>query len=414
MDGTARSLLGDVKEDIVSILDLLSWRIGVPHLLVAIIFTTNYAIPYTISNLWRQKEDKSKENLGSLAYLNNELMDCNVTEVTIQVLGKYNQNPINRARSRVGLLVNTYATCAVDIDTSHLHSDPTSGLTYVDLVGSYNILDDNISRFLLRNTTEKASLYWGESLLYLYYLVTAKAYYDGASGFPWGMNGTDANTYNVFIQLRRQSNAMNGSAEEVMSDEFFDVHCYTEASFCDKHTIPWLSQGKGVDGHEFNPYANIWNTVDFLGKAMCRNLTNEVQFREALQAKDDGTLGSTLMIDNALETTSFNTSTIPQPLLGAQSSFLSTNYICQVPRLKPLASRFFSILIVDIVLLQTVWQYCEGCFESHIQQSAEPGRDPSTGTLKTRKPDVSWKSPNETTVELTNYTQLNQTEGHGN
>lgn len=95
----------------------------------------------------------------TLTYLNNELKDCNVTEVTIQVLGKYEQTKLLSARSRVGLLLKTNATCAVDIDTSQSQSDTSSGPTYFNLIGTYNAIDENVPHFLLRNATERASLY---------------------------------------------------------------------------------------------------------------------------------------------------------------------------------------------------------------------------------------------------------------
>ncbi|KAI1115274.1 hypothetical protein F5Y14DRAFT_440611 [Nemania sp. NC0429] len=388
------------------------------------VFTTNYAIPYTLSSVWRQSDDGSRKNLGSLIYHNNELRDCNVTEVSIQVLGKYGQTELLSARSRVGLLLKSNATCAVHIDTSQSQSDTTSGPTYFNLIGSYNLIDDSLPHFLLRNATERASLYWGESLLRIYWLITSKAYFDGASSFPWGSDGT----YSASIQLRRQSKAAKGSADEVKSDEFFSVSCFTEASYCGNNTIPWLSQGKGVEGHDFDPYATIWRPVDYLGKAMwftiltdlgqndtavpnmlaypdllaylSRNLTNEVQFWDSLESTDpnDRSRGSVLQTDRSLETAPFDPSAVPQPMLGAPLNFLSTTYICQVPRPKAAATRVFAILIADLVLLQAVWtvfklvldfilernnptlKYCEGCKESYIHQSAGSVGDLSTGT----------------------------------
>ncbi|KAI0448338.1 hypothetical protein F5B21DRAFT_497849 [Xylaria acuta] len=389
------------------------------------IFTTNYAIPYTISSVWRQNQDGSNENQGSLVYLNSQLLDCNVTAVTIEVLGKYGQSQLLSARSNVGLLLKPSATCA--INTTQSKHSKTSEKTYFSLLGSYNLIDDTIPRFLLRNETERMSLYWGESLLSLYSLVTAKAYYDGARNKSWGDSGTDRHTYNAWIQLTRQSNAANGSTEEVTSNEFFHVSCYTEDSFCGNNTIPWLMEGGDVDGHVFDPYPNIWNSIDFLGKAMwftvmtdlgqndnaipnmlaypgllanlSQNVTNEARAFEALQ--NSSGRGSTLNIDTVLKTTSFDPSAVPQPALGAQPSYLSTNYICQVPTPKSAATRVFAILIANLILLHTTWQafklildgvilgqgdpslnYCEGCLESHIEKSAGTMGGLGSGTLE--------------------------------
>ncbi len=421
------------------------------------IFTTNYAIPYTIASVWRQNQDGSRDNQGSLVYLDNQLLDCNVTRVTIEVLGKYGQSPRLVARSRVGLLLKASATCAIDVDTSQSKGNKASEKTYFDLLGSYNLIDDTFPHFLLRNKTEKASLYWGESLLSLYYLVTAKAYYDGARNKPWGSNGTNPDAYQAWIQLTRQSDAASGSVEEVTSNEFFSVSCFTEASYCGNNTIPWLLEGPGVAGHGFDPYPGIWTAIDFLGKAMwftvmtdlgqndtaipnmlaypdllknlSRNVTNEVQAFEAIQ--NSSGRGSTSRIDTSLETTSFDPSAVPQPVLGAQPSFLSTNYICQIPKMKSPGTQALAILLANLVLLHTIWQvyklildavilgrgdpslkYCEGCLESHIEKRVEPMRDLNTDTLKGPKPYGDWRSPNETVVGPNDYLRVDQIERH--
>ncbi|KAI1421238.1 hypothetical protein F5Y12DRAFT_768837 [Xylaria sp. FL1777] len=402
------------------------------------VFTTNYAIPYTLSNVWRENGDGSKENLGSLVYLNNQLLGCNVTKIVVLVQGVYTQSRLLTARSHVGLLLHTTATCAVE-----------SGPTYFELVGSYNLIDDRIPRFLLRNATSKASLYWGESLLRLYYLATAHTYYEAASEFWWGQNGT----YDAYIELTRQSTAATGSADEVLGDEFFKVDCWTEANFCGNNTIPSLSEGKSVNGNA-DPYASIWNTVNFLGKAMwftvmtdlgqnnsnipnmlayptllanlTSNMTNEVQAWDAAQAK-----GTVLNIsDSSLETTPFNSSVVSQPALGAQPSFLSTDYICQVPRPQAMATRVFSILYADLILLMAIWQgfqvvlatlvnrnnpsskYCEGCLENHNQNGSKPLSGAEAATVDARKSIFSWKSPKQAAVEVTRYTGISSSEQH--
>lgn len=262
------------------------------------------------------------------------------------------------------------------------------------------------------------------------------------------------------IQLRRQSNETKGSADEVKSDEFFSVQCWTEASFCNNNTIPWLSQGKGVEGHDFDPYPTLWRSVDYLGKAMwftvmtdlgqndtaipnmladpdllaylSRNLTNEVQFWDSIKPSNasDRRKGSVLGVDRSLETAPFDTSQVPQSMLEAQPNFLATTYICQVPRPKAVATRVFAILIADLVLLQTVWtvfkfildsilqrhnptlNHCEGCAGSYIQQSGDSEGNLSTSAPGERKPDGDSVSPGKTTVNVTSYRPVGQIEEH--
>ncbi|KAI0970430.1 hypothetical protein F4678DRAFT_436805 [Xylaria arbuscula] len=422
------------------------------------IFTTNYAIPYTISSVWKLNQDGSRDEQGSLVYLDNQLLDCNVTAVTIEVRGKYSQNLLLFARSRVGLLLTASATCAINATGSQSKRNREGDITYFNLLGSYSFTDDSISTFLLRNKTEKASLFWGESLLSLYSLVSSEAYYNAARDKPWGSNnnsGIGQDAYNAWIKLTRQSSLINGSAEEVISNEFFNVECYTELNWCGNHTIPWLLEGSHVDDREFDPYPSIWTSIDFLGKSMwftamtdlgqnhtsipnmlaypdlltnlTRNVTNEVQAFEAIQ--DSPNRGGSLMIDTSLETTSFDSSAMPQPGLGARDSFLSTNYICQTPQMKPPATQALAILIADLVLLQTIWmvykivldavvlrrgdpslKYCEGCLENHLGNTVEPMRDFSTPTLKGQKSYGDGGSPNETVLRLKEYARLHQIE----
>ncbi|KAK8116168.1 hypothetical protein PG984_012670 [Apiospora sp. TS-2023a] len=99
------------------------------------------------------------------------LQDCNISRISIDVLGKYTMNQQVRAASLVGLSVDAYATCSVLIDTS----EPVQRPTYFELSGNYKLIGPDVTAFLSRNKTSAASLWWGESLLYMYWLVTARA-----------------------------------------------------------------------------------------------------------------------------------------------------------------------------------------------------------------------------------------------
>ncbi|KAI0202393.1 hypothetical protein F4808DRAFT_468537 [Astrocystis sublimbata] len=373
------------------------------------VFTLNYAMPYTISRIWLKDPDMPQENLGSLNYLNNQLLDCNVTEVGIQVQGSNTQNILFTARSRVGLLLTPKATCTIKIDSPVSNHRSSSSLTYFELVGSYKLIDDTIPRFLLSNTTEKNSLYWGESLLQLYSLFAAHAYYDAAQ------SSTQGDDYNAYIELSRMSNATSGSAAEVMSDDFFQVACFTTFGFCgtDTNNITALSSNEidPADSYK-DPYPSIWKTFSFLGKAMwftvmtdlgqntsnlpnmlaypdllanlTSNVTNEVETWDA--ARPNFTV---LSPDTSLATTSFDPSAVPQPALGARPSFLSTTYACQLPEPQPLATRIFAIIYADLVLLGAIWSgyqlllativnqnhpsstHCEGCLASQTPKESE-------------------------------------------
>ncbi|KAI0503025.1 hypothetical protein F5B22DRAFT_630844 [Xylaria bambusicola] len=345
------------------------------------IFTRNYALPYTIRKVWQQYDNGTIENLGALPYREHALNDCNVTSVGITVNGKFSQGPLLNARSRVGLDIKPQAMCAIKVETPKQKNTNT----YFILEGAYNLIDDR-PHFLLRNRTSSASLFWGESLLSLYYLVTSHAYYNASLSRPWGdpNNMYSAYTYSAFINLTRQSTASVGGPDEVISDDFFQIYCTTENNLCLNTTIPSLSQGGGTGvGHYGSPYPTIWPGVNILGKAMwftamtdlgqkditvpnmladqnllvnlTSNLTNEVNaWLEVQNSSDDR--GSTSTLDMSLATTTFDPSVTPAPALGVHTSYFSTNYICQKPMLKPAGTRVIAILSSSLILLDTIWK----------------------------------------------------------
>ncbi|GAW21010.1 hypothetical protein ANO14919_105230 [Xylariales sp. No.14919] len=330
---------------------------------------------------------------NALTYREHALNDCNVTSVGITVNGKYSQSPLITARSRVGLVIDTQVTCAIEVDTRGNQK------TCFNLESTYNLIDDDIPRFLLKNEKSSPSLFWGQSLLSLYYLVTSHAYYNASRGKYWGYPASD--TYSAYINLTRQSTASVGGLEEVLSDDFFHIYCTTEDNVCINNTIPLLSKGGGTGaGHYGSPYPTIWPAINILGKAMwftvmtdlgqknitvpnmladtnllanlTSNVTNEVN--AWLELQDSPHLGSTMKFDKSLANTSFDPFATPVPALGVNTSYFSVNYICQVPMLKPLGTRFIAILSSSLVLLHTIWKIFWFVFDlvvrSRLQQQA--------------------------------------------
>ncbi|KAI1292969.1 hypothetical protein F5Y03DRAFT_402716 [Xylaria venustula] len=306
------------------------------------IWTTNYAIPYTIRKVWQQKPNGKIKNLGFLIYLNNPLLDYNVTTITVNVLGAFQQSPLLRARAKVGLLVNPSATCAIEADSTQANDR-----TYFELLEN------------------------------------------DATSTP--------NQYSAYIQLTRNSQATNGSAEEVTGISFFKVDCFTERSWCRNHTIPWLMEGEYVQGHFFDPYPTIWTAVDFFGKSMWFTVMTD-------RGQDNASIPNMLAYPDLLANLTRNVTN------DGLESFLSTNYVCQVPEPKSAAARVFSIFIANIVLFDTLWtifkftvdaivlsqkdstyQYYEGCLEKY-ERSVTPQKDSSIEALEISSTSTKWES----------------------
>ncbi|RWA10805.1 hypothetical protein EKO27_g4300 [Xylaria grammica] len=372
------------------------------------VFTKNYALPYTIRSVWQQYADGTKENQNALTYREHALNDCNVTSVGITVNGKYSQSPLITARSRVGLVIDTQVTCAIEVDTRGNQK------TCFNLESTYNLIDDDIPRFLLKNEKTSPSLFWGQSLLSLYYLVTSHAYYNASRGRPWGdpalqgkpWGDPGSNTYSAYINLTRQSTTSVGGLEEVLSDDFFYIYCTTEDNVCRNNTIPLLSKGGGTGKNITVP--NMLADTNLLAN-LTSNVTNEVNAWLALQDSPDH--GSTMKFDTSLANTSFDPFTTPVPALGVNTSYFSVNYICQVPMLKPLGTRFIAILSSSLVLLHTIWKIFWFVFDLIVQSRLQQQANHVVGVHTAG--DTSLEDLEEKAGQkANNYIQVNQAERH--
>ncbi|KAK7920105.1 hypothetical protein PG985_008127 [Apiospora marii] len=341
------------------------------------LYTQNHAIAYTLKSVWREKDDGTRVDLGSLVYHNNTLERCNVTEVNVDVLGRYTQSPRNTGTTGATVLAHALVSCTVDIDTSLTES--ALGPTYVEMRGTYEAaVYPNIKTFLSRNKTRSPSLYWGESILRTYAALTAKTYI--LDVYDSNLDRAEQRRYNAAIILERRAEGTGSDTyEETMSDDFFKVDCFTEGNICDNHSIPSLAAHEKTGGG--HPYPNIWKHVNLLGKGMWHTVLADLGHSESnvpnmltrpdLLANLTGGLASDVnwyntqimpktlnisnQLDNDLASTAFDPGDKAQANLGATPAFFSTNYICQVPSTKPAGTLFFSILVADLVLLQAVW-----------------------------------------------------------
>jgi hypothetical protein len=257
--------------------------------------------------------------------------------------------------------------------------------------------------------------------------------------------------YQATITLTRASKAAVGTAAEVESLNFFNVTCFTETSYCMNHTVPELMQGDPG----FDPYPSIWTSVDVLGKAMwfsvltdlgrsqtavpnmlveptllanlTSNYTNEIM---AWPTYNDSI---TQQLDPGLAQASFDPNATPLPDLNASQSFLATNYVCQVPKLKSAGTLVYTVLQADLVYLQNAYtlfvfivgfllarrnpeaNYCDGCREAmgHGTKQSNNQHVLSSGEAGTGEDDHDTSSSSTgNNKEPKGYVHLNQNEMH--
>ncbi|KAK6845770.1 hypothetical protein PG995_015880 [Apiospora arundinis] len=337
----------------------------------------------------------------------SRLERCNVTEVVIDVSGRYKQTARTTGSSGASVLVHALASCAVDIDTSK--TEAALGPTYVEMEGTYEAaFYPSVKTFLSQNKTNFPSLYWGSRYCAL----------DPGSAH--------ARRYDASVVLRRRANGTdNNTYEETMRDDFFYVRCFMDGNFCRDHDIPSLAAPEKNSWK--HPYPKIWHGVNSLGKGMWHTVLADLGRNESsvpnmltqpeLLANLTGGLASevawyndmslmpkgmeiyNLLHGHPLASEAFDPNDKPQARLGVTDAFFSANYICQVPQTKTAGTLFLSILVADLVLLQAVWlifrfvvdtlaqrkdptlRHCAGCNHDQSTELADLRKSSSTTAL---------------------------------
>lgn len=332
--------------------------------LQARLYTNNTAFPYTLYSVWKLDESSEQHRvLGSLVYFNQPLQRCNVSRISIDI-DVDDRTGGQMALIPVGATVTTVVDCAID---------DSQGRTYFQLFGLYNpvpVSSDPTGGFLARNQTSKASLWWGESIMRLYWASLMMDYYN-ANLF------LEDPLYKGVVTIRRESNQAIATADEVMGVGFFSISCFFnnlnstgilhQFAFCDSDHNDILSLFRG----KLMP--SIWDAVNILGKAtyfsiladlgrsndsgpnmladpnLLANLSQHLtQINQTLESKFRWGIPS-------LAQQSFDLSQAHNTSLGVSPAILAADYICQVPKLKTGGTLFVSILVADLVQLQALW-----------------------------------------------------------
>jgi hypothetical protein len=375
-----------------------------------VMYTNNTAFRYTLTDVSIINEDGSLKHQGSLVYHNNPLKNCTLSGTQIEFEGL--QRPaLNIARQMQGASTLTRVGCNVET---------LQGTMAINLTVAYNYLPDDQAfyntqyTFLGRNTSTHASLYWGGSLLLMYWLSLTNAFYienlDSGSEF-----------YKGSILLSRNKSLPSEAADVESLDFFTKLECYfipfsntsieKNLKFNQSSSLSDLSHASQLPG--------IWTSVDALSKTLYYTIltdlgqvdapyinmltdvglltyfTSNFTAINASVSRDKHPWGENLGTDPALASAPFTVASAALFDLRVNPSVLTADYLCQVPQLKPTSSLVISVLIADLVLLQTIWhvfklvidqllgrrhpemRFCEGCERNEL-----PSLEIAGGALK--------------------------------
>ena len=338
------------------------------------LYTNQTALKYTLTDVWRPSTGgpggagASDGITPTLSYYNNVLENCTVNSIGMD-FSSADRTATQYAYSEFGAVVRSYATCSIISPNGTLNVNLTQEYDYVpstvSFAGMYQFLGTN---FMSRNKTDRASLYWGESIMSMYWAYTTHELQSGRANTT--ANGTAGITKGTAYFYPNP----NEQIDNVTSQNFFDVNFrfLIDEGQGNITTIRPETYGKYEDftnvanliAEEATP--NIWEPADILAKAAYSTVLTDLgyvnstmnilidedhlkfftaDFSEARHNLENAYPGPTTRAYGA-------ESTGP---LGTTPSVFSTRYVCSIPHRKPAGSIFVSVLVADLVMLHALW-----------------------------------------------------------
>lgn len=123
---------------------------------------------YTLRNVWTTPDGKNQVLQPGLTYMNNPLRECHINDIHIDFEAE-DRTATQYGWNAWGSTTQAFITCSIEsaegttyfnVSTSYDFVPPTAQfpvMTFESQIGLFS--------FLTRNSTSKASLWWGESLL---------------------------------------------------------------------------------------------------------------------------------------------------------------------------------------------------------------------------------------------------------
>ncbi|KAL9105454.1 MAG: hypothetical protein Q9227_009363 [Pyrenula ochraceoflavens] len=341
-------------------------------------FTSQNALTYTLTSVWRPAttpQNMTNTIAPSLAYYDNVLENCTIWSIEVD-LEAMDRSANQFAYAEWGATVRSHATCAISGENGVQMFNLTQEYDYVPTTISFSGLYEFLgSAFIARDKMSRASLWWGESLLSTYWaLLTMEM-----------QQIRQNDTLNVEPAIRKGTllfTRSNKPEKDITAIDFFQVDYRfivdTQAPPGDYKIIyPGLYDGDDTSGTKLSrlvarsAYPNIWGYADDLAKSAYSTiladlgqvttspniLTNASALQYFTANFKDNKIGQD--IANAqpgpatADYSSLKDTTGP---LNLTTSTINAQYLCQVPQRKSTGNLLVSILLADLVFLQTLWR----------------------------------------------------------
>jgi hypothetical protein len=362
-------------------------------------FTNQTGLTYTLTSVWQRAENVKQNNISSsLTYHNNRIQDCvtNAIEVDLEAQDRL---AAQIAWAEWGAHLRAYATCAVT---------GASGYTMFNLTAEYDYVPEDVSfddstlfSFISRDKDVRASLWWGESLLSMYWAYLTRTMQDirvnetvaGNAGIRKGTiyftphNVTRSGSINA-----NYFKPSNNSSTDITNLDYFNV----DYRFLIDKTLgnfgilfpgdnDFPTTISNLDFHE--TYPNIWVSADSLAKSFYSTIMTDLG-QVSSTSSNILTNATTLQyftsnfslilrhIANAQPGPAiqdFNTLKSQTGPLNVTPSVIFSKYLCQIPKQKSAGNIFIAVLIADLVFLQALWQLLTFCTETFLLKRKRMG-----------------------------------------
>jgi hypothetical protein len=333
-----------------------------------LLFTNQTALTYTLTDVWQVLAGGGNRSvLPSLTYFNNVIEQCAVTSIEVD-LEALDRSANQFAYSEWGASVRAYVSCTIEGASGQTSFNLTTTYDYVPetvaFSGLYHFLGTN---FLDRDKEKRASLYWGESLMSMYWAYLTRSMQDiRVNATDFGLPGIRKGTISFTPN--------NSSISDITHLGFFEVdYRFIVDEGLGAFSVIWpglYNEPVSVASlNGINAYPNIWIQVDSLAKSTYSTILTDLG--QASSTPNILTDGNTLQyftsnFSLALQHTAnaapgpatqeYDTLKATTGPLGITPSVISTNYICQIPQLKSGGNLFLAVLVADLVFLQALWK----------------------------------------------------------
>lgn len=357
-------------------------------------FTNQTALTYTLTDVWQSQAGGAGAGYGiapSLSYYNNVIENCSVNSIEID-FAAMDRSANQFAYSEWGAVVRSYATCEILGTNGSTMFNLTQEYDYVPPTVSFSTLYEFLgTNFLTRNKTEKASLYWGESIMSMYWAHTSRQMQNIRAN-QTANNLTSIRKGTLYFYLNDDASVTN-----IMQSDFFEVdfRFIVDKGQGDFDVIYPASYGQYEDYTSVanliaqESYPSMWQSADILAKAAYSTVltdlgqvsatSNILTNAEYLAYFTSNFSSARKTIANAYPGPATQAyGTLGTGPLGTTPSVISLKYLCQVPQRKSAGNLFVAILVADLVFLQALWflfklgvdvlvqrrsgaNYCAGC-----------------------------------------------------